>query len=109
MGKPTDNPFPKSVVIQGDSAGGCSVDPGSIKLGNGPTTIQWENRTNGYVEILIPDRGKPGSMTYLRIPPKQTGRANVPELDDGPYIYRIYSHEFKCYAVGGSEPEMIVP
>lgn len=103
------NPYPRAVRVWCPSGGSCVVQPGSVNLGRAATMMKWHNDTKDIIDILIPCHGKSDNVRTLSLSPGEIGCIDIPKLDDDKYLYAVYSHECKQFAVGGSEPEMIVP
>ena len=102
--------LPKTpIAVKCVTANVCTVDPGFVNLGPGPTKVTWENQTSGNIDILIPAHGISGAVRHLSIAPGKTGTINTNPVKDGEYLYTVYCHECGQFAVAGSHPEMIVP
>lgn len=78
--------------------------------------VCWDNQTGKPIDILFPDHGLL-KIRHIGHGAGQTNPADQPEIQKVPvdsskplsYFYAVYSHRLKKFAVGGSEPEMIVP
>ncbi|MBI3004734.1 MAG: hypothetical protein HYY49_04890 [Ignavibacteriales bacterium] len=91
------------------TSNGCIVDPGSVQVGTAAIDVEWRNETQDEIEVFVLSRhlGRPKPIT---INPSDTGRIKVhPKVPTGRFTYAIYCHQTNSFAVGGSEPEMIVP
>ncbi len=87
------------------------VIPGAIHVIPGDDIV-WDNQTAGDIDVLIPAHGIL-TIQHLQIK-KGTPLPNVPKqtvqnVSPGHYRYAVYCHHCQSFAVGGSEPEMIVP
>lgn len=87
----------------------CVVDPGSIQVGTVPIDVQWKNETGDEIEVFVLSRplGNPRPIT---INPSASAPIRIqPKVSSGRFTYAVYCHQTNSFAVGGSEPEMIVP
>ncbi len=97
------------IVVNVNSGNPCTVVPGFVNVGSGSTTVQWVNNTGGDIDILIPDHGISGNVRHLRISSHGSKNIITNKVPDGKYLYAVYCHQNKDFAVAHSHPEMIVP
>lgn len=90
----------------------CVVKPGIFHLGAGNNIrLEWKNSTGGEVVVYLPEDDLDAVDREVRIPDGNTKGTTFrnPRGTGSHYSYAVYCCQTKSFAVGGSEPEMIVP
>jgi len=105
------NSLQEVVVKRVENTGICVVIPGSFHT-QGINRVEWINETGGDIDILVPDGRVGARRKHLSHKPNgpDKGIDFIPQGGNGEeYPYAVYCHATRSFAVGGSEPEMIVP